>query len=515
MIGGQGLDARLANAPCSGARRPSGTLVPTLTLASLVTTLDLSRWQFALTTLIHFSIIAVTIGLTIQVAILQTRWLRTGDEQFLRLTKFYARPMLICFAIGVVTGLLQTFQFGMNWSGYSRYIGDIFGAPLALEGLGAFFVEAVFLGLWVFGWGKLSPRLHLATLWIVAAATVVSAYAILTANTWMQNPRGYELVDGRAEVNDLSAIFFNVEVGLTVTHVVFTAILTGAVLVLAIAAWQLRRGYEVAAFRRAALQACVIGLVAGTVGLTAGHFQGVRAVDQQPMKMAAAEALYRTESPASLSLFALGPLAANPGEPWLNVKVPGLLSLVDDFSLDSTVRGIDDLQREYEQQYGPGNYIPVVPLLYWSFRLMIGSGLAIMGVMGLGLWLLRRRPAHALGRDRLGQLFLRAATLAAALPFVAAAGGWILREAGRQPWAIQGLLRTQDAASDLPVLAVALSLVVFLAIYVTAAVIGLRTIIRELQLGLPEATGATPDHPEPEPARDAGEQVTGRLAIAY
>ncbi|MDX8150569.1 cytochrome ubiquinol oxidase subunit I [Patulibacter brassicae] len=489
--------------------------MPSLITASL-TALDLSRWQFALTTLIHFSIVAASIGLTVHVAILQTRWWRTGDEQWLRLTRYYARPMLICFAIGVVTGLLQTFQFGMNWSGFSRYLGDIFGAPLALEGLGAFFVESVFLGLWLFGWGVLGPRLHLACLWTVAIATVVSAFAILTANSWMQHPRGYAIVDGRAEVTDVAALFLNPDVGLTVAHVVLTAILTGSVLVLAIAAWQVRRGHEVAAFRRAATQACAVGLVAGALALVAGHFQGVRAVEHQPMKMAAAEALYSTESPASLSLFALGPIRSDPGEPTVNVKVPALLSLIDDFSLDSTVLGIDDLQREYAQRYGPGSYVPNVPLLYWSFRLMVGSGAALVLLMGWGLWLLRRRPGAGLTDGRGGRLFLRVAPLAAVAPFVAAAGGWLVREAGRQPWAIQGLLRTEDAVSDLPVAAVATSLVVFLAIYLATTVIGLRTIRRELAHGLPEATGATPRDPVARPAaEDRDDASTGRLSISY
>ncbi len=484
--------------------------MPVIPVASLATTLDLSRIQFALTTLIHFSVVAASIGLTVQVAILQTRWMRTGDEQFLRLTRYYARPMLICFAVGVVTGLLQTFQFGMNWSAYSRFMGDIFGAPIALEGLAAFFIEATCLGLWAFGWGRLAPRLHLALLWIVAAATVMSAYAILTVNTWMQNPRGYAIVDGKAVATDLRAIFLNIDVALTASHVVFTALVTGAMLVLAIAIWQIRRGHEPEIFRRAARQACVVGIAAGTIGLTAGHFQGVRAVDHQPMKMAAAEALYETQSPAPLSLFAIGPLKANPGEPPINVQIPGLLSLLDDLSLDSTVRGINDLQREYEQTYGPGNYVPVVPLLYWSLRVMLGSGLALMAIFSIGLLVLRR-PAHAIGRDRLGRFLLRVAPLAAALPFAAAAGGWLLREAGRQPWVIQGLLRTEDGVSTLPVAAVAVSLVVFLAIYLATAIAGLRTIRRELRLGLPPAVGATRRDPRPAPA--ASESAP--IAISY
>ncbi|CAB4948661.1 unannotated protein [freshwater metagenome] len=485
--------------------------------------LDLSRWQFALTTLIHFSIVAVSIGLTFQVAVMQTRWLRTGDETWLRLTRYYAKAMLLCFGVGVVTGLIQTFQLGMNWAGFSRYAGDIFGAPLALEGLGAFFVEAVFLGLWVFGWGRLGPRLHLACLWMVGVATLMSAYAILTANTWMQNPRGYELVDGKARVTDVWAIFLNVDVGLAFSHVVLTALLTGSVVVLGIAAFHLLRGRDTDAFLRVAKQACAVGLVAGSLGLVAGHFQGVRAVEHQPMKMAAAEALYTTESPASLSLFAIGPLRANPGEPSFNVKVPGLLSLVDDFSLDSTVRGIDDLQREAVARYGPGNYVPNVPLLYWSFRIMIGMGTALVGLMALGLLLTRR------GTLATSPWFLRAAMFAVSAPFLAQAGGWILRESGRQPWIVQGLLKTADGRSaNVGAVAVAISLVVFLTIYLGTVAVALRTMHHELADGLgpadpdedvhgpddgPDHGGA--DHDEIQASRGARRSATADLALTY
>ncbi|WP_051471399.1 cytochrome ubiquinol oxidase subunit I [Patulibacter minatonensis] len=457
----------------------------TAPLASVA--LDLSRWQFALTTLIHFSIVAVSIGLTFQVAVMQTRWRRTGDEVWLRLTKYYAKAMLLCFGVGVVTGLIQTFQLGMNWAGFSRYAGDIFGAPLALEGLGAFFVESVFLGLWVFGWGRLGPRLHLACLWIVGVATLMSAYAILTANTWMQGPRGYEIVDGKAQVTDVWAIFLNVDVGLAFAHVVLTALLTGCVVVLGIAAFHLLRGRDVDAFSRVAKQACAIGLVAGSLGIVAGHFQGVRAVDRQPMKMAAAEALYTTSSPAPLSLFAIGPLRSNPGEPTVNVKVPALLSLIDDFSVNAKVRGIDDLQREAVARYGPGNYVPNVPLLYWSFRIMLGMGTALVGLMALGLLLARRNRLAS------SKWFLRAAMAAVAAPFLAQAGGWVLREGGRQPWIIQGLLKTADGRSaNVGAVAVAVSLVVFLTIYLGTVALALRTMRHELAGGL----GPDPEHDE-------------------
>jgi len=467
-------------------------------------TVDLSRWQFALTTLIHYSVVAASIGLTFLVAFLQWRWYRTGDETWLRLTKYVARAMVVCFGVGVVTGILQTFQFGMNWSAFSTYAGDIFGAPLALEGLAAFFVESVFLGLWIFGWGRLGPRVHLACIWIVALATVTSAYAILSANTWMQGPRGYEIVDGRAELTDVAAVFFNVDVALTVAHVILTALLTGSVIVLAIAALNLRRGRETAAFTKLATVACTVGLIAGSLGLVAGHFQGVRAVERQPMKMAAAEALYETASPAPFSVFAIGRLHSDPGTPWLNVELPGGLSLINDLSLSTTFQGIDDLQRQYEAQYGPGDYTPVVPLMYWSFRLMIGAGTALVMLMGFGLWTIRR------GRLATSPLFLKLATFAVALPFVAQVGGWLLREGGRQPWIIQGLLKTEDGGSTIGAGAVAFSMVVFLGIYLTTVAVAGRGLRRELAAGLPD--------PEPENPREpdtTGGASTGSLALTY
>ncbi|MEV4422833.1 cytochrome ubiquinol oxidase subunit I [Patulibacter sp. NPDC049589] len=495
--------------------------MPTLTTEPLASiALDLSRWQFALTTLIHFSVVAVSIGLTFQVALMQTRWQRTGDEVWLRLTRYYAKAMLLCFGVGVVTGLIQTFQLGMNWAGFSRYAGDIFGAPLALEGLGAFFVESVFLGLWVFGWGRLGPRVHLACLWMVGIATGISAFAILTANTWMQGPRGYEIVDGKARVTDVWAIFFNVDVGLAFAHVILTALLTGCVVVLGIAAFHLLRGRDVDAFTRVARQACTIGLVVGTAGILAGHFQGVRAVERQPMKMAAAEALYTTASPAPLSLFAIGPLRSNPGEPKFNVKVPALLSLIDDFSVSSKVRGIDELQREAVAKNGPGNYIPNVPLLYWSFRIMIGMGTALVGLMALGLLLARR------GRLATSRWFLRGAMVAVAAPFLAQIGGWVLREGGRQPWIIQGLLKTADGRSaNVGAVAVAVSLVVFLTIYLGTVAMALRTMHHELADGLgpepqdddhgggPEPGSGTPG--DDRRHQDGRRSATADLALNY
>lgn len=467
--------------------------------------LDLARWQFGLTTLLHFAIVGISIGLVIHVAAMQTRWQRTGDEKWLRLTRFYGKLMLLSFAVGVVTGILQTFQFGMNWSRFSAYVGDVFGAPLALEGLGAFFVEAVFLGLWMFGWGRLPRRLHLACLWIVAGAAVLSAYAILVANTWMQHPTGYELVDGKAQLTNVLPVLFNVNLGLTVAHVLFGALLAGTLIVLAVACVQLLRGRDVEVFRPVVAMGVKVGLVAALGAATFGHFQGMLAMEQQPMKMAAAEALYETESPAGLSLFALGGLRSDPGELLFDVKLPVALSVLNSFSFDSTVRGIDELQAAAEERYGPGDYTPVVGLMYWSFRAMVGSGTALIGLMALGVWLLWR---GTLFRSR---RFMQAAVAAAALPFVAQAGGWILREGGRQPWIVEGLLRTDVANSpNVGVWVVGLSLAGYLAFYGVTFFFAGRVAVHEIAEGLEGSHTVASDAPE-----GASRRSSSDLALTY
>ncbi|MDO8188717.1 cytochrome ubiquinol oxidase subunit I [Conexibacter sp. JD483] len=465
--------------------------------------LDLARWQFGLTTLLHFAVVGISIGLVLHVAWQQTRWHRTGDERYLRLTRFYGKLMLLSFAVGVVTGILQSFQFGMNWSRFSAYVGDVFGAPLALEGLGAFFVEAVFLGLWMFGWGRLPRRLHLACLWIVAGAAVLSAYAILVANTWMQHPVGYELVDGRAQLTNVLPVLFNLNLGLTVAHVLFGALLAGTTVVLAVAALQLLRGRDVEVFRPFMAFGLKVGLVAALGAATFGHFQGMLALKQQPMKMAAAEALYETESPAGLSLFALGGVSTDPGRLLLDIKLPVALSVLNDFSLSSTVRGIDELQAEAEARYGPGNYTPVVGLMYWSFRTMVGGGTALIGLLAFGLWLLWR---GTLFRSR---RYLRLLLIAPALPLLAQAGGWILREGGRQPWIVEGLLRTDVANSpNVGVVVVALSLAGYLAVYGLAFFFAGRTALHEVDEGLEGEHSLTP-------APGAARRASSDLALTY
>ncbi len=413
-------------------------------MLSPVSALELARWQFAVTTVYHFLFVPVTIGTAWFVAAFQTAWFRTADERWLRVTRFFGKLFLINFALGVVTGIVQEFQFGMNWSAYSRYVGDIFGAPLAIEGLAAFFLESTFLGLWIFGWDRLKPKVHLAAIYLVAIGTTASAYFILAANSWMQHPVGYRLnpATERAEMTSISQILTNSTLIRAFGHTIAAAGLTGSLLVLGVAAWHLRRRNEVALFAPVATIALWATLATGLATALIGHEQGQLMTRQQPMKMAAAEALYTSKSGAEFSLFALGPWARYPNDNLVNVALPHGLSILADNSWNGRVEGINDVQRAYEARYGPGNYKPIVGVTYWSFRIMTGIGfLAVLIALG-GLWL-ARRPGRLADSPR----YLRLAVWAIALPFLASSAGWIFTEVGRQPWVVQGLLLTRDAVS--------------------------------------------------------------------
>ncbi|WP_101784551.1 cytochrome ubiquinol oxidase subunit I [Nonomuraea indica] len=449
--------------------------------------LDLSRWQFGITTVYHFLFVPLTIGLSILVAGLQTAWHRTGKPEYLKLTKFFGKLFLINFAMGVVTGIVQEFQFGMNWSAYSRFVGDVFGAPLAMEGLIAFFLESTFLGLWIFGWDKLSPRLHLATIWLAAIGTNISAYFILAANSWMQHPVGYRINNGRAELTDIWAVLTNSTTLVTFPHVIFGAFLTAAAFVLGISAWFMLRRREEGTFRISARLALVVALVSAVGVSFSGHWQAQIMTEQQPMKMAAAEALWEDERSAGFSLFAIGDVEN--GRNHVNLQIPYGLSLLSTNTLDGEVEGINDIQERYEALYGPGDYRPVVGLAYWSFRLMIGFG-ALSALLALaGLWLTRR------GRLPAGRWFHRLAIAGIALPFLANSLGWIFTEMGRQPWTVFGLMRTAAAVSpnaDVP--SVAITLVGFTLVYAVLAIIEVRLLLKYIRIGPQE------DRPEAEPA---------------
>jgi cytochrome d ubiquinol oxidase subunit I len=403
--------------------------------------LTVARWQFGITTVYHFLFVPLTIGMSIVVAMLETAWVRTKDPKYLRATKFWGKLFLINFAIGVVTGIVQEFQFGMNWSSYSRYVGDIFGAPLAIEALLAFFLESTFIGLWIFGWNRLSPKLHLFSAWMVAVGTTVSAFWILTANGWMQNPVGATVnpETGRAELDSFVEVISNRVTWIHFPHTILSALVTAAILVLGVSAWHLLRGNDREAFGTSAALGSVLVLVAGLGVAFTGHTQGQVMTEVQPMKMAAAEALWETEQPASFSLFAVGDIEA--GRNHINITIPRALSVLATNTLDGEVLGINPLQAQFEEEYGPGNYIPPVGTIYWSFRLMIGLGFAMIALGGLGTYFFWKR--------RLGEVrwFHKLAVWAIALPFLANIFGWVVTEIGRQPWAVYRLLLTEDSVS--------------------------------------------------------------------
>jgi len=436
--------------------------------ALATTTAELSRWQFAITIIYHFLFVPITIGMGLFVAGLQTAWYRTKQERYQRLTVFFGKILIINIALGVVTGIVQEFQFGMNWATYSRYVGDVFGAPLAIEGLVAFFLESVFIGLWIFGAGRLSPRVHLATIWAVAIGSIMSAYVILAANSWMQHPVGFRrnTATGRAEMTSLWAIMTQGNLLEAFAHVMSAAVVTAAALVLAVSAYHLLKENEVELFAHAAQISLVVLLIGGISVTIWGHFQGQLVSREQPMKMAAAEALFKTEKPASLSLFAITPFEKYPSKTDFNITVPHALSFLTDWHWNSEVKGIDYWQSDYQREYGAGNYKPIVAVNYWSFRLMIAIGTLFVGWAALGLWLVRRRRLEQSRR------FLRLSIPLLALPFLANTLGWLLREMGRQPWVVQGLLKTSDAFSHaVSVQAVAFTLAGFVLVYTLLAAV--------------------------------------------
>lgn len=463
--------------------------------------LDLARWQFGITTVYHFFFVPVTIGLSGLVAVLQTAWVRTGNGNYLRATKFWGKLFLINFAMGVVTGIVQEFQFGMNWSAYSRYVGDIFGAPLAIEGLLAFFLESTFLGLWIFGWDRLPKRIHLACIWAVSIGTLLSAYFILVANSWMQHPVGYRInpVTHRAELTDFGAVLTNSTALVTFAHTITAAYLTAAVVMLAVSGWHLARRRNVEVLRPTFRLAVWVVLVAGVLVAVSGDLQARVMTRQQPMKMAAAEALYQTSDPASFSLFTIGTLDGS--REVTSLRVPHLLSFLATGSLDGTVDGIDDLQRTYQARYGAGDYRPDVPVAYWSFRLMIGLGMLPVLLALLGLWLTRR------GRLPASRWFWRAATWSVPLPLLANSFGWIFTEMGRQPWVVFGLLHTGSGVSPaVGAGSVATSLIALSALYSALAVVTLGLMLRYAK--------ADPPALDPVPV-DADEDADRPLSFAY
>jgi len=407
--------------------------------------ITLARLQFGVTTVYHFFFVPLTLGLSILVAVMQSLYVARGDEKYKRMTKFWGKLLLINFAMGDVTGIVQEFQFGMNWSEYSRFVGDIFGAPLAVEALAAFFIESTFLGVWVFGWDKISKKAHLAAIWLVAFASNLSAFWILVANSFMQHPVGYRIAEnGRAEMTDFFALILNPNVWLQFPHVVLGGLTTGAFFMVGVSAFHILRKKAVSLdeYWLSMRLALGVGAIAVLATMLFGHAQGQRIADTQPMKLASAEGLWHSEDPAGLSMFQIGDETNRKSV--INFRIPSLLSLLSYNSTNGKVLGLNDLQAQYEQQYGPGNYIPpAIWLTYWSFRAMVGAGVLMffMAVMG---WVLSARKNADTFKPR---WLLTAMVPALLLPYLANSTGWMLTEMGRQPWIVQGLMTVDQAIS--------------------------------------------------------------------
>jgi cytochrome d ubiquinol oxidase subunit I len=395
--------------------------------------------QFGITTVYHFFFVPLTLGLSVIVAIMETLYVRSGREVYKEMTKFWGKLFLINFAMGVVTGIVQEFQFGMNWSAYSRFVGDVFGAPLAIEALLAFFLESTFLGVWIFGWEKLPKGTHAAAMWLVAIGSNVSALWILIANSFMQEPVGFALRNGRAEMTDFFALVLNPNVLVQFPHTVMAGLTTGAFFVMAISAYHLLKKNNPELFRQSFSIASILGTMAIILVALNGHSQAQEMVRSQPMKMAAAEALWETENPASFSIITIGDLAQR--RDVFAIRLPRLLSLLAYNQMKGEVKGIYDLQSEFEAQYGPGSYIPPVAVTYWSFRLMVGAGFALLA---LGLYALFITMGGMFDtRPRVLRLFI----WAIALPYLANTAGWLMTELGRVPWVVYGLMKIEDAVS--------------------------------------------------------------------
>jgi cytochrome d ubiquinol oxidase subunit I len=442
----------------------------------------LSRLQFALTTIYHWLFVPLTLGMGWFVAFMQTRYYQTGDETWRKMAKFWGKLFLINFAIGVVTGIVQEFQFGMNWSEYSRYVGDIFGAPLAVEALLAFFLESTFLGVWVFGEGRVSKKVHLASIWLVAIGSNLSALWILLANGWMQHPVGYVIneVNGRAELVNFFALIGNPKGWIFFWHTISDGLLMAAMMIIAVSGYHIFRKQNVDFFKRSFVIGSVAGLIASVLVFLGGHTMGQYMFETQPMKFSAIEAHWETSQPADFSIITIGDLTGK-REIWSfrtsQIGIPGVLSFLACNNFECEVKGVYELQTEYEALYGPGDYIPLMVVTYWTFRIMMTFGFIMIGVTAFFLWAnMRGDITRAKWMKWMPSLLI--------LPYLANASGWILTEMGRQPWIVQGLLKVEDAVSpNLTTVDLLISLIGYTALYGTLAVAMVKLMVKYAKAG--------------------------------
>jgi cytochrome d ubiquinol oxidase subunit I len=447
---------------------------------------DLARWQFATTTIYHFFFVPVTIGLAFLVAVLQTAWHRTDNPDYKRMTRFFGTLLLINVAIGVVTGLVQEFEFGMNWSVYSRFVGGVFGAPLAMEGILAFFLESTFLGLWLFGWDRLPKRVHLACIWAVSLGTLLSAMFILMANSWMQHPVGYKMnKEGQAVLSNVWALFVNPTFLWGYAHVVLASLVTGCLVMLAVSAWYIGKQRHVESFHRTAKVALIVLIPAIVIQLSVGNKLGEIEGQYQPMKIAAAEALWNSCQPCSFSAAQVGGFSQSDQSATKIIPIPHLLSVLATGTWSGPVAGLNQLQTQYQKKYGPGNYIPNVAIQYWSMRTMAYLGTLVLLLALWGGWLLLR------GKLRSSRVFLWLGVWAVITPFLMNTAGWLLTENGRQPWIVQGLQKTVNANSpSVSATDIWISLTLFVLAYIALGIADLGLMLRYSRRGLAQADTA-------------------------
>ncbi|MDF2855665.1 MAG: bacterial Cytochrome Ubiquinol Oxidase family protein [Neobacillus sp.] len=442
----------------------------------------LARTQFAATTIFHFFFVPLSIGLVFMVALMETLYVVKKNEVYKKMAKFWGHLFLINFAVGVVTGIIQEFQFGMNWSDYSRFVGDVFGAPLAIEALLAFFMESTFIGLWIFGWDRLSKKVHLACIWLVSIGTMLSGFWILLANSFMQVPVGFEMNNGRAEMNDFWALVTNGQLLVEFPHVITGALCTGAFFVAGVSAVGLLRKKHVNFYMKSMKLAIIIGLI-GSIGTAlSGHSQAQYLVETQPMKMAAAEGIWEdTPDPAPWSAFAI--IDTEKHENRFEINIPYAMSFLAYSKFEGSLKGMETLQKEYTEKYdsvvGEGtNYIPPVKTTYWSFRLMIGFGVAMILLSIVGAYLWRKEKIEQ------SSLFLKFLIPAIAFPFLANTAGWIMTEVGRQPWTVFGLMTTADSISpNVSPGTILFSTIMYLLVFTILGAVMVYLMVREIKKG--------------------------------
>ncbi|MGD9368753.1 MAG: cytochrome ubiquinol oxidase subunit I [Desulfobacteraceae bacterium] len=425
----------------------------------------LSRLQFAAATMFHFLFVPLTLGLSVLVATMESKYARTGNETYLRMTKFWGNLFLINFALGVVTGITLEFQFGTNWSRYSAYVGDVFGSLLAIEASVAFFLESTLIGIWIFGWKKLSKKAHATVIWLVAAAGNVSAIWILIANGWMQHPVGYVFRNGRAELADFAAVVFNKFALVEIVHTVPAAYVLSAFFVMGISAYHLLKKQHIGLFTKSFQMALTFGLIFSILVVITGDLHGLNVTKTQPTKLAAMESHWETSARAPVHLFAI-PDEKNERNRFEFGSIPGLLSFLGYHDINAEVKGLKDFPKEQR---------PPVFLSMLSFRMMVALGVLFPLLCIVG-WFKRK---YLMEHPK----YLKVMLWIIPLPYLATTMGWVLAEVGRQPWIVYGLLKTSEAASQLAAAQVTISLIAFILVYGLLGAVGFYLIANAARKG--------------------------------